>query len=937
MYLFEELFKKVEDNYDIIYDKFLIRNQKGDKTNVDNIDFNEKPNLNKLAFLLCNLKRVEELYREDAHNQVSLEKYYNAWNEDLNCVLVKYTQTTGLNGRYQAEHSLSGQGMVREARHIIYDEYTDIDMKNAHPNIILWICDYLNALYEHNGDKIKIDCEKLREYINDRDNKLKTIVTKAKLAGKETIKRVKAVKDKNGEDKEEMQEITIDTSYVKTYILKIMYGCGEKAINELCKEAREGFLEEMIKENKQIAHKLYYIFKPFSERCIERRVSQEKDYNHESGTLSHLCQYVENQLLLRMLQILVDNVNEERDAYKTILCFDGLMIHNDCFTKIFNKDSFIRKCKELIHSYDFPSFDLSIKEMDLADKVFNSLKENRGIEYDPQTSYIDKYLEEQSQSRKKKLYMLINLNKHCDFNTGPVYDSKYDWTHEENIKQDFAEFDLMYGEKMEAVHKNSKKSVIKTRLYFEDFYNKLTKTKWESLGEAILFFKAYKNRFMVHSKPFDSRTFIINNSSTGITYERLGEDMVQYKAKNKKEEVVNIQKPFKDFVFQNAGCINEISKYSSMCFIPYTQHDNNALLYTSKFNKFSGFQAKLHDKNYMDNLSTLEQESLTMILDHINLVLANNDSTSFTFIKSWLHMLFKKPSIKTKKVMIFQSDKNQCGKGIIINSLIGKLIMGPRLYRVHNGLGFLAQKFNGFLEDSLYHVIEELRNIDSTKNKDDVFNSLKTFTADDTIMIERKTIDAYQADNYCNFIANTNSTTPVKIESGDARLVLFKCNESLAGNTGYFDNFVKKCLNQKAADLFYSYIYWLGEDEVVDVRESPETELYKEIKRNTMTSSLAFLQDIKETLILEPDEAKWSDLHEDVNKWKEILQEKITTSDGGKRLERKYLYESYQSWCKTNGELCKSKRYFYGDIKDKIEMIKSGNFYFILSNIKTLC
>ena len=52
---------------------------------------------------------------------------------------VSYKQTAN-KGRFHAVGGLSLQGMPVEIRHTIAQNYKDIDIKNAHPVILEWIC-----------------------------------------------------------------------------------------------------------------------------------------------------------------------------------------------------------------------------------------------------------------------------------------------------------------------------------------------------------------------------------------------------------------------------------------------------------------------------------------------------------------------------------------------------------------------------------------------------------------------------------------------------------------------------------------------------------------------------------------------------------------------------------------------------------------------------
>lgn len=92
---------------------------------------------------------------------------------------VVYSYSSRKNsGRMYSEYSL--QGCRRNIRHTIArDFYYDIDIKNAHPTILLWYCNNNN-----------IPCESIKYYIDNRDsclNELMNIFSKTKDEIKETL------------------------------------------------------------------------------------------------------------------------------------------------------------------------------------------------------------------------------------------------------------------------------------------------------------------------------------------------------------------------------------------------------------------------------------------------------------------------------------------------------------------------------------------------------------------------------------------------------------------------------------------------------------------------------------------------------------------------------------------------------------------------------
>ena len=85
-----------------------------------------------------------------------------------NIASITYHKSKGIKyGRVCPVNGLGMHCIRREIRHtLLQDKYVDIDIINAHPNILYQICKRNN-----------IECEYLYKYINDRDNILNEVMT----------------------------------------------------------------------------------------------------------------------------------------------------------------------------------------------------------------------------------------------------------------------------------------------------------------------------------------------------------------------------------------------------------------------------------------------------------------------------------------------------------------------------------------------------------------------------------------------------------------------------------------------------------------------------------------------------------------------------------------------------------------------------------------
>jgi len=744
--------------------------------NEDNIitlkdeNFIESFDKNKLGYILNNIEEIESIYRDDARNDVSLEKYYTkskyykkSKSDKMN---VKYIQNdNGLYGRYQAMYSLSGQGMIREARHTIFNEYyIDIDMDNCHPVITKWICDNLD-----------IECKNLSKYIKYRETVIKDLI------------------NLNPE---------FDREFIKKYILSINYGCGDKKYDLL--KNKNKFLIDYRKEIIEIQKNISLKFHKFKDINKEIRDEKKKYYNLYGSTLSHICQFVENQLLMIIINFLQDE--KKIDIQDSILCFDGLMLNKKKFNIEFLKD-----IENIFYQMDIP-IKMSIKKMNLDNDIL-----------------------------KKCKYKKSNIYK---------YEKKID-------KKDF-QFDDEYFY-MDFINDLIKDNKVWDYLDLQEFFtSNINRVLFRILTQKNAFFGRYNSRDIQIIEPSGHLISFIDGSEKLCTF------------------------PF-DFML-NKYFYNEVKSYNKLEFIPYTRDCQPLKLDDRDFNMFQGFKAKLIEKEDI-NMSLIQ-----LILDHWEIVLANSDKSNFKYQLSYFHKSFKYPNQKTKVMMLFKSDQQQIGKGIILNNIIGELIYGRGLYKPNNGLSFINDRFNDDQAGTLFSLTEELSTIDDSYNS--TFDRLKSLSCDDFLKIEPKFGKKYDIQNYTNYVFNTNNKFPVKIEQGDARFAVFECDERYHKDFDYFKKLAKS-INQESADHLYSYIYHL--EDPVEPRNIPTNDFYKNIKFNSAHSSIRFLYSVQKVIKYKDDGDNSS---YDFDSWEKLLLDNFD----GLLITSSKLNDIYKKWCSVNGE-----------------------------------
>ncbi|RLN95776.1 hypothetical protein BBJ28_00020629 [Nothophytophthora sp. Chile5] len=301
-------------------------------------EFVETFDRNKLAFILNNIEAVKAKYRPNARDGLSIDTYYLAscpTNGGKGEINVQYIQNHAkkLKGRYLAVKSLSGQAMVREVRQTIFDGlYVDLDMDNCHPVIQVWLCRNLN-----------IPCKFLKQYVDHREEIIRDLIILNPGLTREDFKKL---------------------------FLSINYGNSNnyKAI-----ENKSVFLKSYYEKSGGIKAALCDKFTVFRDTTREIRDKQNKRYNYLGAAVSHVCAFVENQLLMIISDHLRGKIGGK--YYESILCFDGIMIPKNEFSELY-----INELEAIFSMMDIP--------MKLSVKPFKPLDLEGEFGYDPQVEYV---------------------------------------------------------------------------------------------------------------------------------------------------------------------------------------------------------------------------------------------------------------------------------------------------------------------------------------------------------------------------------------------------------------------------------------------------------------------------------------------------------------------------------------------------------------------
>jgi hypothetical protein len=299
--------------------------------------------------------------------------------------------------------------------------------------------------------------------------------------------------------------------------------------------------------------------------------------------------------------------------------------------------------------------------------------------------------------------------------------------------------------------------------------------------------------------------------------------------------------------------------------------------------KPNDYRLKPREKNtYCGIKATLLPEydilKINHILNHFLVVLANNNEEYYKYILTWVRQTILYPEKPTDIFLLFQGEQGS-GKSIIPKFMIEKLI-GKGLSFSTSGLNALTGRFNGCIRGKTFVNCNELTTLSDT-GYHNAFDKMKNLITDRLVQIEHKGLEHIQIDNHCNFMGTTNNSFVAKLEQGDRRYACFTTNNEKVGDDEYFDKLVSQLESEESANHFLTYLSQMKDEDIVNLRKIPLTELRKEMMAASKSNVETFIEELLEGDMI--DNKEWID-------------------KDNKEIENKTLYAHYLNWCCGEGE-----------------------------------
>ena len=237
-----------------------------------------------------------------------LRNYKKLVNNETGCAAVKYKRTTGMNyGRSNPIRSLGLFAFRCEIRHSLASRagLSDWDMENAHPQILLQICNANN-----------VECPKLQQYCDHRDEMLLNLMEitgcdrwRAKTLGIRIMYLGTFKGWLNGDDDNELKPIDVES------------------FNSVAGNSAIAFFDNFEKEMKRIAKAITNANPQLVEEVKKSKETKDKSYTLGASVMSYFLQEYE----IRILEVIFTYAKSKgyiSADNRCVLCADGIILED---------------------------------------------------------------------------------------------------------------------------------------------------------------------------------------------------------------------------------------------------------------------------------------------------------------------------------------------------------------------------------------------------------------------------------------------------------------------------------------------------------------------------------------------------------------------------------------------------------------------------------
>ena len=739
-----------EINTDDISDDFvsnILKEQEKKTINCIEI-FDQK----KLEILIQNIEDFKEFIGEEYEIQrSSLIRYYQASkNGKINTT---YNQRENV-GRYYATRGISLQNIKREFRHTISNGYyLDIDMENCQPRLLYQLC-----------LKLKISCERLGEYVMNRDKIL--------------------------------MGIDEDRDVGKNVILSLIFN-GGKSYKNL--KNKNSFIKDFKDEIKNIRTEIIFKFVDQYKSHRDKRVADgDKNNNHEGSFIASILCDIENKILMNIY----DFYGRPKNA---VLCYDGIMLEpntelkfDECQNYVKDKTGFSIKLTEKKFNKQINLDKYETEEIKSENNCIMTIRENYYTEIVNEykkvipknvRSYIIealmkfKYQVRNIYRKDEKIFISIYCNDKCPL-------AKYNIEHRDEIHEElaiifninFLQYELKcFNEICQDEPEIVQYCDIKEDLKFNNkFIKKLNSKFVNEIGIVDMNNDEHRKKLGIFNDnviKYTNTFFVFITGATTSLYYEIEYTSSGQRITSVKQSLVDILKSV-EIVYEiaNKNGVKKVTKNLCDMWIksPKRREYRNVVVNPDK-EKTKSNEFNLFDKfniTYEDCRS--ETADPSPIIDHIRNIWCKGSNEKFEYIMNWLAHCFQKPQEKTCVALVLLSNEGS-GKGCILNKL--RDIYGNRYYLHCQGYEDIFGNFNSILQGKCMTFLDEVAWGGMKKDS----GRLKTFISEDNIVINQKGISKITMSSHNNVIMASNEDHAIPATEGSRRFFVCKLDNKFGG------------------------------------------------------------------------------------------------------------------------------------------------------------
>ena len=401
----------------------------------------------------------------------------------------------------------------------------------------------------------------------------------------------------------------------------------------------------------------------------------------------------------------------------------------------------------------------------------------------------------------KTICIIVNCYEKYSWTRDTLYDLAHCFSEKAGDKYDYNSVEKKVASALTSTRNDKVGYLALMKMLKEDnkeyYDNKITKTYYEKKIEFEEEICVINNPLCFYRTPKIPRV-ITENSTLGDINQQITESALTTMKRNEKYLKRKEDKKTGKISYEKESFIKEWLDdekrltYEGLRFEPKGLTELESKYYKNIFN---GFQAER-----IELTADVDYTRIQPILDHIKVVLCNNNQEHYTYVLNWFSRIIQDPTNRPQTGLVFYSPEHGVGKNIFTNYFANE-ILGVDLSVSARNIEQIFGRFNGLLAKCMFLIVEEASG-DLKKFMED----LKNCITEPTITIEKKGIDRGTYRNFLNVLFNTNNQDIFDINDRDRRFVILIVSAIKKGDENYFKELADIMKNKQITALFIKYL-----------------------------------------------------------------------------------------------------------------------------------